>query len=124
MRILENCLSVCQFPPWNFTEYIDLVQAVTGWNVTMYELVQVAERTLTLAKIFNLNAGFTRKDDWLPDRFFHPQTSGPLSETSVNPDELSNAISSYYEMMGWDNEGVPTNGTLYRLSIGWASEYL
>lgn len=124
MRILANCLSVCQFPPWSFTEYIDLVQAVTGWNVTMHELVQVAERTLTLAKIFNLKAGFTRKDDWLPDRFFHPQTSGPLSETSVNPDELSNAISSYYEMMGWDKEGVPINGTLYKLSIGWASEYL
>ena len=124
MRILANCLSVCQFPPWSFTEYTDLVQAVTGWNVTMHELVQVAERTLTLAKIFNLKAGFTRKDDWLPDRFFHPQTSGPLSETSVNPDELSNAISSYYEMMGWDKEGVPINGTLYKLSIGWASEYL
>jgi aldehyde:ferredoxin oxidoreductase len=124
MRILANCLTICQFPPWRFTEYLDLVQAVTGWDVTMHELVQVAERTLTLAKIFNLNAGFTRKDDWLPDRFFQPQTSGALSETSVNPDELSNAITGFYEMMGWDNEGVPNNGTLHRLSIGWASKYL
>jgi aldehyde:ferredoxin oxidoreductase len=124
MRVLANCLTICQFPPWRFTEYRDLVQAVTGWNVTMHELVQVAERTLTLAKIFNLNAGFTREDDWLSDRFFQPQTSGALSETSVNPDELSNAITGFYEMMGWDNEGVPNKGTLYRLSIGWASDYL
>jgi aldehyde:ferredoxin oxidoreductase len=124
MRILANCLTICQFPPWRFTEYLDLVQAVTGWDVTMHELVQVAERTLTLAKIFNLNAGFTRNDDWLPDRFFQPQTSGALSETSVNPDELSNAITGFYEMMGWDNEGVPNNGTLHRLSTGWASKYL
>ena len=124
MRILANCLSVCQFPPWDFTEYRDLVQAVTGWNVTMHELVQVAERTLTLARIFNLGAGFTAEDDWLPPRFFEPQTSGALSETSVNPDELRAAIKNFYEMMGWDRKGIPTSGTLNRLSIGWAAKYI
>ena len=124
MRILANCLSVCQFPPWSFTEYRDLVQAVTGWDVSMHELVQVAERTLALARIFNLRAGFTTEDDWLPPRFFQPQTSGALSETSVDPDELRKAIDTYYEMMGWDMDGAPTEGTLYRLSIGWASQYL
>jgi len=124
MRVLANCLSVCQFPPWSFTEYRDLVQAVTGWDVSMHELVQVAERTLALARIFNLREGFTREDDWLPPRFFQPQTSGALSETSVDPDELRKAIDTYYEMMGWDENGAPTEGTLYRLSIGWASQHL
>ena len=124
MRILANCLSVCQFPPWRFTEYRDLVQAVTGWDVSMHELVQVAERTLALARIFNVREGFTREDDWLPPRFFQPQTSGALSETSVDPDELRKAVDTYYEMMGWDENGAPTEGTLYRLSIGWASQHL
>ncbi len=124
MRILANCLTICQFPPWRFSEYRDLVQAVTGWDVSMHELVQVAERTLALARIFNLRAGFTREDDWLPPRFFQPQTSGALSETSVNPDELRKAVYTYYEMMGWDEDGAPTEGTLYRLSIGWASQHL
>ena len=124
MRILANCLTVCQFPPWRFTEYRDLVQAVTGWDVSMHELVQAAERTLALARIFNLREGFTREDDWLPPRFFQPQTSGALSETSVDPDELRKAVDTYYEMMGWDENGAPTEGTLYRLSIGWASQHL
>lgn len=124
MRVLANCLSVCQFPPWRFSEYGDLVQAVTGWDVSMHELVQVAERTLALAKIFNLREGFTREDDWLPPRFFQPQTSGALSETSVDPDVLRKAVDTYYEMMGWDEYGAPTEGTLYRLSIGWASQHL
>ena len=124
MRILANCLSVCQFPPWRFSEYRDLVQAVTGWDVSMHELVQVAERTLALARIFNLRAGFTKEDDWLPPRFFQPQTSGALSETSVDPDVLRKAVDTYYEMMGWDEYGAPTEGTLYRLSIGWASQHL
>jgi len=124
MRILANCLTVCTFPPWSFTEYRDLVQAVTGWDVSMHELVQVAERTLALARIFNLKAGFTRENDWLPPRFFQPQTSGALSETSVDPDDLRKAVDTYYEMMGWDEEGAPTEGTLYRLSIGWAFQHL
>jgi len=124
MRVLANCLSVCQFPPWRFSEYRDLVQAVTGWDVSMHELVQVAERTLALAKIFNLREGFTREDDWLPPRFFQPQTSGALSETSVDPAVLRKAVDTYYEMMGWDEYGAPTEGTLYRLSIGWASQHL
>jgi len=124
MRVLANCLSICQFPPWRFSEYRDLVQAVTGWDVSMHELVQVAERTLALARIFNLREGFTREDDWLPPRFFQPQTSGALSETSVDPDVLRKAVDTYYEMMGWDEYGAPTEGTLYRLSIGWASQHL
>jgi len=124
MRILANCLSVCSFPPWRFTEYVDLVQAVTGWDVSMYELVAVAARTLNLARVFNLREGLTKDDDWLPPRFFKPQTIGALSETSVDPVELRQAIDTYYEMMGWNNDGVPMTGTLHDLGIGWAAKHL
>jgi aldehyde:ferredoxin oxidoreductase len=124
MRVLANCLCVCQFLPWRFIEYVDLVRAVTGWDVSMFELVKVAERTLNLARIFNLREGFTSADDWLPPRFFQPQTSGPLSKTAVKPEELRRAIRLFYEMMGWDRDGIPLLGTLYELDIGWAVEYL
>ena len=124
MRILANCLSVCSFPPWRFTEYVDLVQAVTGWDVSMYELVAVAARTLNLARVFNLREGLTKDDDWLPPRFFKPQTSGALSEKSVDSGELRQAIDTYYEMMGWNSSGVPLTGTLHDLGIGWAAKHL
>jgi aldehyde:ferredoxin oxidoreductase len=124
MRILANCLSVCQFPPWNFTEYAELVQAVTGWDTTIYELAKAAQRALNLARIFNLREGFTSVDDWLPPRFFQPQTSGALSETDVNSKDLRRAIDLYYEMMGWDLDGVPRPGTLHELGVGWAIDYL
>ncbi|NIR12817.1 MAG: aldehyde ferredoxin oxidoreductase, partial [Desulfobacterales bacterium] len=64
------------------------INAVTGWDVSMHELMKVSERTLTLARVYNLREGFTKADDWLPPRFFHPQTSGALSETAVDPEEL------------------------------------
>jgi aldehyde:ferredoxin oxidoreductase len=124
MRVLANCLSICQFPPWRFTEYVELVNAVTGWDTTIYELAKIAQRTLNLARVFNLREGFTVADDWLPQRFFRPQTSGALSETAVNAEELRHAIDTYYEMMGWTAEGVPRPGVLHELGVSWANVHL
>jgi aldehyde:ferredoxin oxidoreductase len=124
MRVLANCLCLCIFPPWRFTEYVELLNAVTGWNTSMHELVLVAERALTLARVFNIREGFGSHDDWLPERFFKPQTSGFLSKTAVDGEELSKAIRTYYGMMGWDEEGVPRLETLQYLNVGWARGHL
>ena len=124
MRVLANCLSICSFPPWRFTELPELVQAVTGWDTTLLELSKVAQRTLNLARLYNMREGFTSVDDWLPPRSFRPQTSGALSETAVVPGELRRAIDTYYEMMGWNSAGVPRPGTLHGLGVGWATEHL
>jgi aldehyde:ferredoxin oxidoreductase len=124
MRVLANSLCICQFPPWSFTDYVELVRAVTGWDTTLFELVKVAQRALNLARIFNIREGFTSSDDWLPSRMFQPQTSGALSETAVVPEELRNVIDLYYQMMGWDGDGIPRTGALYELGIGWAKDYL
>jgi len=124
MRILTNCLAICNFVPWDYNQYVELLNAVTGWDSTLFELAKVAQRTLALAKLINLRSGFTAADDWLPPRMFTPQTSGALSETAVIPEELRHAIDLYYEMMGWDPQGVPRLGTLHELGIGWAEQYL
>ena len=79
---------------------------------------------MNLARIFNIQEGFTASDDWLPPRMFQPQTSGALSETAVIPGELRNAIDTYYGMMGWDGDGVPRPATLHELGISWAVDYL
>jgi aldehyde:ferredoxin oxidoreductase len=124
MRVLANSLSICQFPPWRFIEYVYLVKAVTGWNTTIYELAKVAQRTLNLARIFNLREGLTKSDDWLPPRFFQTQTSGALSDTSVNEKDLRKAIKLYYEMMGWNEGGIPKLGTLHELDLDWTVKHL
>jgi aldehyde:ferredoxin oxidoreductase len=122
MRVAANSLSICQFPPWRFNEYVELLNAVTGWGASMHELVLIAQRTLNLARIFNLREGFRASDDWLPDRFFESQTTGNLSKTTVDKAELSEAIKTYYGMMGWNEEGIPRRETLELLGIGWAYE--
>jgi aldehyde:ferredoxin oxidoreductase len=101
---------------------VDIVRSVTGWNTTAFELMKVVERGNTLTRIFNNREGFTEKDDWLPPRFFQPKASGTLSKTSVNPYELQNAKLTYYDMMGWTEQGIPKLSTLEELDIGWAAD--
>ena len=123
-RVLDNCLLLCDFLPWNYIQKTDIVRAVTGWNTTAWELMKIGERVTTMARIFNIREGFKKEDDWLPERFFHPKTAGALSKTAIDPEKLRNAIDTYYKMMGWDENGVPTREKLEELDIGWAASSL
>lgn len=69
---------------------------------------------------FNFREGFTAKDDWLPDRFFHPHNVGV--KTIVDPDQLQRAKHIYFKMMGWNEEtGAPTREKLEELDIAWVA---
>ena len=123
-RVLDNCLLLCSFLPWDYHQKTEIARAVTGWNTTAWELMKVGERITTMARIFNIREGFTKEDDWLPKRFFQPTTAGPLSDTRVDVDKFRKMIDIYYEMMGWDENGVPTETKLEELDIQWAKTYL
>jgi aldehyde:ferredoxin oxidoreductase len=124
-RAMLNSLVFCIFPPWTPEEIVQIVNAVTGWGTTGFELMKAGQRILTMAKIFNLREGFQVKDDWLPPRLFEPATSGPLSNTAVDPTALKKARSIFYTMMGWDKEtGIPTEETLGELDIEWVAKYI
>ena len=123
-RNLFNALLICYFLPWDYIDIPEIVRAVTGWYSSTWELMKVGERITTMARVFNVREGLTKKDDWLPERFFQPHTSGALAETSIKPEELKNAITTYYKMMGWNDEGIPTKSKLEELELDWASQYL
>jgi len=122
-RHLANCLVLCIFPPWNYEQKVDLVKAVTGWNTTAFELWKVGERALNMTRAFNFREGFTAKDDWLPDRFFHPHDVGALAKTAVDGEQLLGARRTYYRMMGWNEEtGAPTREKLEELDVRWIAD--
>lgn len=121
-RTLNNCLVMCLLPPWSVRQKVEIVRSVTGWNTTAFELMKVVERANNLTRIFNIREGFTKEDDWLPPRFFHPKTNGALSSTVVDPEKLEKARTTYYHMVGWNEQGVPTRTKLEELDIAWAAD--
>jgi len=121
MRHLGNCLGLCYFVPLSISQQVELVKGITGWNTTVWELMKVGERVINMTRAFNIREGMTKDDDYLPRRFFVPFTSGPLKGVGVNETELAQAIDTYYAMMGWDKNGVPTLGKLQELGIEWVA---
>lgn len=120
-----NCLDMCFFMPYDFDQVLGMVQGITGWNCSLWELLKVGERTTTMARVFNLREGLTKDDDRLPDRMSTPLPSGPLAGKALKPEAVSASIQVYYEMMGWDKAtGVPTRGKLEELGIGWVANHL
>jgi aldehyde:ferredoxin oxidoreductase len=126
-----DTLELCQFvwgPAWCLygpTELVDLVRAVTGWKVSMYELMKVGERRINLMRAFNAREGFDRSQDTLPKKFFKPLAgTGPTAGVAIDRQEFETALDLYYQIMGWTPSGMPTPAKMEDLGIHWVAEML
>lgn len=97
------------------SNYAELLRTATGIPYDEKALLLAGERIWNLEKLFNLKAGFTKRDDTLPKRLLEePIKSGP-SKGEVN--ELYRMLPEYYKVRGWDSEGRPTEAKLKELSL-------
>jgi len=118
---------LCQFvygPTWTLYDAKDtaqMISAVTGWDVSVDELMEVGRRRLNLFRVFNAREGLGRKDDKLPKKFFKQlKGTGPTTGVALTQEEIETAITMYYKMAGWNEDGVPLPNTLEKLDLAWA----
>ena len=120
------CLCKFAFAPcryYSFAEMVDLVRAVTGWEVSLWELMKAGERRLNLQRVFNLREGIGPEQDRLPDRVYEPIGSGPNQGGKMSRQEVEAAKQAYYRMRAWDSTtGWPLQEKLEELDIGWLSQ--
>jgi len=123
---LEDCLGLCKFV---FTPHsagvltpnhlVEIVNAATGWQVSLWTLIKASERAFNLTRAFNIREGFTYRDDTLPDRFFEELEFGPRKGQKISREEFVKAIKLFYEIAGWDEEGRPGQAKLYELGLDY-----
>jgi len=122
-----NCAVCCYFVMVyglvGFNRIAQLVNSVTGWNTSVFELMKVGERAVTLAQVFNIREGFTSKDDNMPPRFFTGHTSGPLEGIALEQANFQKAKDRYYNMLDWP-QGFPSLGKLGELGVEWAASLM
>ena len=120
-----NAFSVCQFvfgPAWHLygpDQLAELIKVTTGWDLGIEGIQEVGERVLNMLRAFNAREGFTRDDDSLPKKLYKPLQGGRSEGLHLTPEELEQAKDWYYEMAGWDQNGVPTREKLEALGLGW-----
>jgi aldehyde:ferredoxin oxidoreductase len=101
----------------------DLVDAVTGWKVSYWELLKASERGLNLSRVFNIRESLTRHDDRLPEKFFSDLSD--KEGTAIDRKVFKETQELCYEMMGWDPYTArPTRAKLAELGIPWAEKYM
>src|SRR5438105_2860174 len=122
-----NSVGMCDFvgAPLNGLELqpmVDYINAVTGWNMSIYEVMKVGERNNTLAREFNCREGFTPEDDVLPQRLHEGIGNGALKGQLIDPDQFFAARRTYYELAGWDpNTGRPSDSKLAERAVEGAA---
>ncbi len=128
---MMDSAELCQFvygPTWTLygpTETLNMINSVTGWDLTVEEMMEVGRRRLDLFRTFNAREGLGRKDDKLPKKFFRQLVgTGPTAGFALTHEEVDSAIAHYYKLAGWTSDGVPTRETLKKHDIEWAAEYL
>ena len=108
---------VCVFTTfaWSLADLQPQLDAACEGDWTMEKLALVGERIWNMERQFNNAAGFTAKDDDLPPRLkTEPAKTGPAKGLVNGIDKMR---PEYYQVRGWDADGVPSKETLARLGL-------
>jgi aldehyde:ferredoxin oxidoreductase len=108
---------ICLFTTfaWTLDDIAPQIDAACEGEWTPETLLEVGERVWNLERKYNLDAGFTGKDDTLPKRLLKEAAKTGPAKGLVNG--LEKMLPEYYELRGWTTEGIPTNETLQRLAL-------
>jgi aldehyde:ferredoxin oxidoreductase len=99
---LMNTSGVCIFAAdgLNF-RWIELMKAITGWDLNVENLKQTGQRIGTMLHLFNLREGFKLSDFTMPERARGnpPLRAGPTRGVTLDFEGLQH---QYFEAMGFD----------------------
>ena len=86
---------------------------ITGTPISGGHLQEIGARIFNLERMYNLREGLTAADDTLPPRMLNEPTFKGMSKGHP----LDELLPRYYQLRGWDSEGVPRRGTLDKLQV-------
>ncbi|MBI9087472.1 MAG: aldehyde ferredoxin oxidoreductase family protein [Desulfobacterales bacterium] len=100
-------------PPEGIMEYLN---AATGAGFSLEEVIAAGDRIATAERLFLVRAGFSRKDDTLPDRLTkEPAPMGPAKGMVCHLEEM---LDEYYQVQKWDDSGIPSEEKISEMGLG------
>ena len=97
------------------TRLTEMLNYATGAGYTQESLLQAGERVYNLERMFLVRAGFSQADDTLPKRMLEePMPQGAAKGQVV---ELTPMLDEFYNLRGWDQNGIPTQEKLAALGL-------
>jgi benzoyl-CoA reductase subunit BamB len=112
---LGQCAGLSSFPlkpPYHIHNYPKFISAGAGIEMDEEKLKKAAKRYRTLVRAINIRRGMRRKDEKPPEN--HWKKRFPELEEQL--------LDSYYQLKGWNKDGIPTQESLEELGLGYVSE--
>ncbi|KJS22405.1 MAG: hypothetical protein VR72_06120 [Clostridiaceae bacterium BRH_c20a] len=99
-------------------KHLNIINAICGFNFDLADLQKISDRIINLERCFSVREGMDRKDDILPERFMtEPIPEGPSEGMYTPKEELDIMLDKYYQLRGWDANGVPLFETIKELNL-------
>lgn len=121
MSLLDS-LKLCKFTLYagvKLTHALKYLNAVTGWDIGLAEIVKTGERIYNLKRMYDVRCGITRKDDTVPTRMLQEKRGEGGAADNLPP--FSEVLDEYYRYRGWDQNGIPTKTKLLELGLAHAA---
>jgi len=119
MHYIDDALGICTGlssfhlkPPYHIHNFPKFISYGAGLDMDEEKLTQAANRYRTLVRAINIRRGLRRKDERPPAD--HWKKRFPELEAEL--------LDAYYEMKGWNKDGIPTPEKLAELSLDYVSK--
>jgi aldehyde:ferredoxin oxidoreductase len=122
VRSFVDSLVVCAFPTMTMlkneiSHLVDMLNAVTAWDYTKEEALEMEMRVVNLLRVFNVRHGIGPETEMPSPRYGSAPVDGPVSGKSIQP-HWEKMLEEYYKIMGWDRKtGKPWPETLRKLGL-------
>ncbi len=116
-HVLDSAV-ICHFYPYEYSHLTEAIRAAGGWqDFEKEEINSIGQRIITMARLFVLREGSSNQDDRLSARVYHSLEEGPIAGKIMPKEALNDALFTYYDLMGWDDQGIPKPQTLNKFDI-------
>ena len=107
-NIIVDSLGICKVPvlsllkSFNLENETELVNGLTGLNLSNTDLFEAGQKIAGLEKLFNIRHSNKDIEDKLPEMFINRD-----SDQGLTLKNFETMLQEYYNAMGWDDKGIP-----------------
>ena len=112
-----DCLGVCKFCLRSTDKTLESLEATTGWQMDLDEVMVVGRRAMNLLRAFNIRHGLKRELEKPSARYGSVPENGPVKGKGILP-VWEEMVNDFYSRMGWDPKtGKPLPETIKSLDL-------
>ena len=116
-RQFEDAIGTCRFCTGDAPEQtVAAIAALTGMEMDIHDATRIGRRIVNLLRVYNCRAGLTKEMERPSERYGSTPVDGPARGKGILP-QWEEIRATYYQNMGWDQEGMPTEATLKEMGL-------